>query len=127
MGFFALLLFFTEYNTSNSYETSRVLFARGTKQIQTKDKAPDEEEVATSQDDQRPDADSEKTAPGPTKMTSTFSWKHVQYTVLTADGPRRLLDDVNGYVAPGKITALMGESGAGKVRFQRSTFVTWGH
>lgn len=34
-----------------------------------------------------------------------------------ADGTqRRLLDDVSGFVAPGKLTALMGESGAGKVR-----------
>jgi len=29
-------------------------------------------------------------------------------------GHRKLLDDVSGYVAPGKLTALMGESGAGK-------------
>ena len=27
---------------------------------------------------------------------------------------RKLLSDVSGYVAPGKLTALMGESGAGK-------------
>jgi len=27
---------------------------------------------------------------------------------------RKLLSDISGYVAPGKLTALMGESGAGK-------------
>lgn len=50
------------------------------------------------------------------KMTDVFSWQHVKYTVSIGDGERRqLLDDVSGYVAPGKLTALMGESGAGKV------------
>lgn len=48
-------------------------------------------------------------------MTDVFSWQHVQYTVPVGHGEtRRLLDDVSGYVAPGKLTALMGESGAGK-------------
>ena len=28
---------------------------------------------------------------------------------------RRLLNDISGYVPPGKLTALMGESGAGRV------------
>jgi len=44
-----------------------------------------------------------------------FSFSHVSYTVVTPDGHKQLLDDVSGYVAPGKLTALMGESGAGKV------------
>ena len=44
----------------------------------------------------------------------TFSWEHVNYDVLIKGSPRRLLDDVSGFVAPGKMTALMGESGAGK-------------
>jgi len=43
-----------------------------------------------------------------------FSWRHVCYDVQIKDQTRRLLDDVSGYVAPGKMTALMGESGAGK-------------
>jgi len=39
----------------------------------------------------------------------------MEYTVPLSNGEhRRLLDDVSGYVAPGKLTALMGESGAGK-------------
>src|SRR5258708_23820963 len=50
------------------------------------------------------------------------------YTTLFRS--RRLLEDVSGYVAPGKLTALMGESGAGKVsgleigqpKFSRSRF-----
>lgn len=48
-------------------------------------------------------------------MTDIFSWQHLEYTVPMPDGSqRRLLDDVSGFVAPGKLTALMGESGAGK-------------
>ena len=51
-------------------------------------------------------------------MTDVFSWQHLEYTVPMPDGShRRLLDDVSGYVAPGRLTALMGESGAGKVSY----------
>ena len=51
------------------------------------------------------------------KMTNTFSWKGLNYAVPISDGgERRLLNNISGYVVPGKLTALMGESGAGKVR-----------
>ncbi|THU77874.1 hypothetical protein K435DRAFT_812067 [Dendrothele bispora CBS 962.96] len=43
-----------------------------------------------------------------------FSWQSICYTVPVKDGERRLLNNVSGFVAPGKLTALMGESGAGK-------------
>ena len=43
-----------------------------------------------------------------------FSWDNITYDVLIKGKPRRLLNHVSGYVAPGKMTALMGESGAGK-------------
>ena len=46
---------------------------------------------------------------------SVFSWHHLNYDIDISGGKkRRLLDDVSGFVAPGKMTALMGESGAGK-------------
>jgi ATP-binding cassette subfamily G (WHITE) protein 2 (SNQ2) len=49
-------------------------------------------------------------------MSDVFTWRHLQYDVRIGKGEtRRLLEDVSGYVAPGKLTALMGESGAGKV------------
>ncbi|KAI9925842.1 hypothetical protein MW887_005648 [Aspergillus wentii] len=45
---------------------------------------------------------------------SIFTWKNLTYSVKTADGDRVLLDNVQGYVKPGMLGALMGSSGAGK-------------
>jgi ATP-binding cassette subfamily G (WHITE) protein 2 (SNQ2) len=45
-------------------------------------------------------------------MTDVFTWRNVQYDVNLKKGEtRRLLDNISGFVAPGKLTALMGESG----------------
>jgi ATP-binding cassette subfamily G (WHITE) protein 2 (SNQ2) len=50
------------------------------------------------------------------KMTNTFSWQNLNYVIPAGRGKtRKLLDNVSGFVSPGKLTALMGESGAGKV------------
>ncbi|QUC20523.1 uncharacterized protein UV8b_04764 [Ustilaginoidea virens] len=43
-----------------------------------------------------------------------FTWEGIGYTVPTAAGPKRLLNDINGYAKPGELVALMGASGAGK-------------
>ncbi|ODM18850.1 hypothetical protein SI65_05467 [Aspergillus cristatus] len=43
-----------------------------------------------------------------------FTWKNLTYTVKTSDGDRVLLNNVQGYVKPGMLGALMGSSGAGK-------------
>jgi ABC-type multidrug transport system ATPase subunit/ABC-type multidrug transport system permease subunit len=45
---------------------------------------------------------------------SIFTWKNLTYTVKTSEGDRVLLNDVQGYVKPGMLGALMGSSGAGK-------------
>jgi ATP-binding cassette subfamily G (WHITE) protein 2 (SNQ2) len=45
---------------------------------------------------------------------SIYTWKNLTYTVETPDGDRILLDNVQGYVKPGMLGALMGSSGAGK-------------
>jgi len=57
-------------------------------------------------------------------MSDVFTWRHLEYDVSLKHGEtRRLLEYVSGFVAPGKLTALMGESGAGKVR--RGGFMGW--
>jgi ABC-type multidrug transport system permease subunit/ABC-type multidrug transport system ATPase subunit len=48
------------------------------------------------------------------KNTSLFTWKNLSYTVKTPTGDRKLLDNVQGWVKPGMLGALMGSSGAGK-------------
>lgn len=48
--------------------------------------------------------------------TSIFTWQDVNYTIPYKGGQRKLLQNVNGYVKPGRLTALMGASGAGYSR-----------
>jgi hypothetical protein len=130
IGFFTCLLVFTEYNTGTSSEKAVVLFKRGTKPPILK-----EVEAAVGDDEEKKDTSTTTTATGvqavdpvkdeekvkqaleeQPKMTNVFSWDHLNYAVKTGGGEyRKLLDDVSGFVAPGKLTALMGESGAGKV------------
>ena len=52
---------------------------------------------------------------GIVKNTSIFTWKKVNYTIPYEGGQKKLLQDVQGYVKPGRLTALMGASGAGLV------------
>lgn len=45
---------------------------------------------------------------------ATFLWDNLSYDVKVKDGSRRLLDNIEGWIQPGSLTALMGASGAGK-------------
>jgi ABC-type multidrug transport system permease subunit len=45
------------------------------------------------------------------KNETVFTFRDVNYTIPYEKGERKLLQDVQGYVRPGKLTALMGASG----------------
>jgi len=109
------LLTFAEFNTSTSADTATTLFKRGAKRSIVAPK--DEEKVHSSDvDEKQPMSPVPKNESAtPLKMKDTFTWQHVNYTVpISGEPDRQLLSDVSGFVAPGKLTALMGESGAGK-------------
>lgn len=119
IAFVACLLFFTEWNTTSSTATSSMRFKRGTitppltHDLTDEEKGPSSSEKTASAHDDIEEIPLETPA-----MKDVFTWQHLDYTVPVGGGQmRRLLDDVSGYVAPGKLTALMGESGAGKVRY----------
>ncbi|KAI9464144.1 ABC-2 type transporter-domain-containing protein [Lactarius psammicola] len=124
VAFVAILLFFTEHNTRLSGETNVILFKRGTKSpvvrvTQEKADVADEEkgvpDLRDSPEMRGESGTSSMNVAVPT-MSDVFTWRHLEYDVrVGSDETRRLLEDVSGYVAPGKLTALMGESGAGKV------------
>ncbi|KAI8722396.1 hypothetical protein NCS52_00383300 [Fusarium sp. LHS14.1] len=60
------------------------------------------------------DADSNSDREDLVRNTSVFTWKNLTYVVKTPSGDRTLLDNVQGWVKPGMLGALMGASGAGK-------------
>ncbi|KAL4963356.1 ABC transporter-like protein [Aspergillus stella-maris] len=53
-----------------------------------------------------------------TQDSRLFRFENITYTVTTDGGPKRLLDEVSGYVKSGQLTALMGASD--RKSFQRS-------
>ena len=57
---------------------------------------------------------SKEPAEGVARNESIFTWQGVTYTIPVKGGCKMLLNDVSGYVRPGKLMALMGESGTGK-------------
>jgi ATP-binding cassette subfamily G (WHITE) protein 2 (SNQ2) len=120
------MLIFAEYNTLTAVNTSVTLFKRGTKRIKEVSSpssagAGDVERGASGSapgpiSDHKTNASNEKTAASqPPANPDVFTWRNVRYSVpIKGEDDRFLLSDVSGYVAPGKLTALMGESGAGK-------------
>ena len=48
------------------------------------------------------------------KQTAIFHWQGVYYDIKIKSQSRRILDDVDGWIKPGTLTALMGATGAGK-------------
>jgi ATP-binding cassette subfamily G (WHITE) protein 2 (SNQ2) len=119
IAFVAALLIFSEFNTATSSDTSRVTFKRGVKSTiiaelqpgSDKEKPPGPPTLVGDQESKQTEKALEEQPP----MSDIFSWQHLNYTIQVSDGSRVLLNDVSGYVTPGKLTALMGESGAGKV------------
>lgn len=76
----------------------------------------DEETQLSEKHESVADSDGSDSSVGPKliRNESIFTWRGLTYTVSTPDGDRVLLDNVQGYVKPGMLGALMGSSGAGK-------------
>ncbi|KAI1802080.1 ABC transporter ABCl1 [Daldinia bambusicola] len=96
-----------------------LVFRRGHRPAQFKEKKRDIEDgegprvgpIATNAS--RPNASGEKGG-ALLEQSSVFHWKNVCYDIKIKGEPRRILDQVDGWVKPGTLTALMGVSGAGK-------------
>lgn len=114
--FLTTYLVATELNSSSSSTAEVLLFRRG-KQIPQKTTA-----IASKNDQQQgalatgtsPDEKSKQTDSSGTAGKDIFTWRNVTFDIHIKDEPRRLLDNVSGWVKPGTLTALMGTSGAGK-------------
>lgn len=103
-----LYLLATEFIAAQKSKGEVLVFRRGKAPADLK--AQDEEAHNTGQSVRTIPTDSsalenELTQNEP--RAATFVWDSLSYDVKTKDGMRRLLDDVEGWVEPGKLTALM--------------------
>jgi ABC-type multidrug transport system permease subunit/ABC-type multidrug transport system ATPase subunit len=116
--FVGLTIFFTLRWDDSAGSTGALLIPRENAKKVTV--APNDVEAQTSEKAPRTRADdgneasSEQAGGNLMRNTSVFTWRNLSYVVETPSGPRTLLDNVNGYVKPGMLGALMGSSGAGK-------------
>ncbi|RAH78729.1 hypothetical protein BO86DRAFT_176149 [Aspergillus japonicus CBS 114.51] len=105
-------LFFSEINTGESSKAETLVFRPGhvpqflaaSDGVEGGMAAPPKPELQSNEDEviHLPE------------QTDILSWKALNYDIPVKEGTRRLLDNVNGWVKPGTLTALMGVSGAGK-------------
>lgn len=116
LGFLILLLVMTEKNVSYAISTSVTLFKQGTRLLMPGGTDEEKSMRSSSSRLETPvlEAPNEKSGLDVHAHPDIFSWNHIEYVVPVKGGEKKLLDDVSGYVAPGKLTALVGESGAGK-------------
>ena len=121
-GLCGLYLLATEWMTGQRSKRDVLIFPRGL--VPGRSQKSDEESIGSADNGDlafRVEKTGPPSPPIDEGLTSgrtdaaTFLWDHLRYEVKTKKGAKRLLDDVEGWVRSGTLTALMGESGAGKL------------
>lgn len=133
--FVGLAAYFTTYRIADKATSSYLTFVRNKdthQKVMQATAATDIEkqevevngsaEGASSSSDGQGVNDQKKAQGELIRNTSVFTWRNLCYTVEVPGGERLLLDNINGYVKPGELGALMGSSGAGKVNSENSSF-----
>lgn len=121
--FVALTALGMERQKPNSDGGAVTVFKRGeapksVAKAMEKGSIPEDEERGSTDDADGEKAEKvssgKKKEEGIAKNEKVFTFQNVNYTIPYEKGERKLLQNVNGYVKPGQLTALMGASGAGK-------------
>lgn len=121
--FLFVYLFATEFNSATDSSAEVLVFRRGhvpahldaaEKAAKNDEEAPIADAGAEKGDDAAQQKQQEEQVGALAPQTDVFTWKDVCYDIKIKGEPRRLLDNVSGWVKPGTLTALMGVSGAGK-------------
>ena len=106
IGLCAIYLFATELITAKKSKGEVLLFRRGHKLASSNHRADDEESGAGN-----PVAAVKTNATQIStiikRQTAIFHWRDVCYDIKIKGEPRRILDNVDGWVKPGTLTALM--------------------
>lgn len=106
----------TEINSATSSKAEFLVFRRGhvPPQMRNIDKDQGDAPPENTALAEKPSETAQANTSVIPEQHSIFTWRDVCYDIPVKGGQRRLLDNVNGWVKPGTLTALMGVSGAGK-------------
>ncbi|KAH8684103.1 ABC-2 type transporter-domain-containing protein [Ilyonectria robusta] len=106
----------TEYITAKKSKGEVLVFRRGFVPHPSTNRGDDVEKLLSGPVPvvQRPDGYTSSTEGAIQVSTSVFHWNKVCYDIKIKGNTRRILDNIDGWVKPGTLTALMGVSGAGK-------------
>lgn len=116
VGFMAIYFIACEWNSSTASSAEALVFRRGHEpaHLRRKNAGSDVEDTNERPTRQQTTDEDEKGMSSIQAQTDIFTWRNVSYDIEIKGEPRRLLDNVAGWVKPGTLTALMGVSGAGK-------------
>ncbi|GAW05100.1 multidrug resistance protein cdr1 [Lentinula edodes] len=115
--FLATALVATEYIMAAKSKGEVLVFRRGHIPVQESKSSDDEESAQPVQQlvvDVEEKVKRDGAVSGLQKQTSIFHWEDVCYHINIKGEGRHLLDNVDRWVEPGTLTALMGASGAGR-------------
>ena len=123
--FFGVYLTFTEYNESAKQKGEIIVFPQAVvRKIKKMSKSTHDLESASASDESYTDKklvsdDYDESQDsyddvGLSESEATLHWRDLCYDVQIKGETRRILNNVDGWVAKNSITALMGSSGAGK-------------
>jgi hypothetical protein len=105
IGLCAIYLTATEFITAKKSKGEVLLFRRGHSVL--KKKASSDEEIASSSVAGLEKGTHVDASAIIKKQTAIFHWEDVCYDIKIKGEPRRILDNVDGWVKPGTLTALM--------------------
>ncbi|KAL2705150.1 hypothetical protein AAEP93_000400 [Penicillium crustosum] len=115
VGFMLIYFVASELNSATTSTAEALVFRRGHEPARFRQDHKSGSDVESTEASKAPAADTEDKGMGAMEaQTDTFTWRDVCYDIEIKGEPRRLLDNVSGWVKPGTLTALMGVSGAGK-------------
>ncbi|MCJ1478445.1 hypothetical protein MMC13_007125 [Lambiella insularis] len=105
----------SEYISAKKSKGEVLLFQRGHTPAALTKTTPDDTEAANTNEKTMAESRMSKVISAVIqKQTAIFQWHDVCYDIKIKGENRRILDNVDGWVKPGTLTALMGVSGAGK-------------
>ncbi|KAL2817429.1 ABC-2 type transporter-domain-containing protein [Aspergillus cavernicola] len=91
-----------------------LVFPRGKVPAFAKEVRHDEEDAPTAEKPSQVGEHGDDQVGAISRQTAIFHWQDVCYDIKIKGENRRILDQIDGWVKPGTLTALMGVTGAGK-------------